>query len=525
MLYATVQYMLGLFAMWTRTGRRWVLGLGLALALLSPTSAAAYTTYFDAPVHLGKNAFTFGQAPVFMPDGKVLASDDFGNTPYNNQTYEANVNGSDEHCLTCQLGGENLVPAVRPQGDWILFHSWIGHRLTLGAPGYGGIGSELYAMRPNGTDVTKLYADPAVEDGEGTDDYHAYWSPDGNRIVWTHFNGNFINGGGQGRWDVRVANFVVRDGKPMLTDVRVVRPANGHWYETQWWAPDGSGFLYTESYGTSIDTELFYCHLPKTGPCQSTQLTDYPAWNEQALFTPDMKDVIFMSSRDHPGFLNTYIQTAREIGLTSAYDNFLILPIFDLGYLQPVAAEGTDLYEENLQTHALRRLTYDGNQGWVTPEFTWNPANTELFWTENRLPPGLAVPLPLNVFTQARNTFNYLTHPQANFRALDAGNLTNTVLPVQQQTRVMTFPGTCAPPARLSFRLPRRRGARVTSDRVLLNGRTVARRHGHSLRAITISRPPEEQTFTVSVIAKQSRGAALRRGYDYTGMGCYRTRT
>src|SRR5581483_10495617 len=114
-------------------------------------------------------------------------------------------------------------------------------------------------------------------------------------------------------------------------------------------------------------------------------------------------------------------------------------PIFDLGYLQPVAAEGTDLYEENLATHAVRRLTYDGGQGWVTPEFTWNPSNSELFWTENRLPPGLSVPLPLNVFTQARNSLNYLTHPQSNPRALAAGNLTNTVLPVQQQTRIMTF--------------------------------------------------------------------------------------
>src|ERR1019366_752638 len=112
-------------------------------------------------------------------------------------------------CLTCELDGPstpgaasipNMVPAVRPQGDWILFHSWMGHHLTLGAPGYGGIGSELYAMRADGSDVTKLYADPAVQDGEGTDDYHAYWSPDGNRLVWAPFDGKFIDGGGSGRW-------------------------------------------------------------------------------------------------------------------------------------------------------------------------------------------------------------------------------------------------------------------------------------------------------------------------------------
>jgi WD40-like Beta Propeller Repeat len=474
----------------------------------------------DAPVRLSLNKFTFGQAPVFMPDGRVLASDDFGNSPYNNNTYIANPNGSDMKCLTCELGSENLVPAVRPQGDWVLFHSWMGHEMTLGAPGYGGIGSELYVMHPDGSDVTKLYEDPTVQDGEGTDDYHAYWSPDGQRIVWTHFNGNIIDGGGQGRWDVRVANFVVKNGKPALTNVRVVRPPDGHWYETQWWAPDGSGFLYTESYGTSIDTELFYCRLPKTGPCQVTQLTDYPAWNEQALFTPDMKDVIFMSSRDHPGFLNTYITLAREIGLTSAYDNFLILPIFDLGYLQPVAGEATDLYELDLRTHAIRRLTTDGAQGWVTPEFTWNPQNTELFWTENRIARGLAVPLPLQVMLQIQQTVSYLLHPEVNPKQLEAGNVTNTVLPVQQQTRIMTFPGTCAPPTTLTFSLHHARRARVTKAQVWLNGSPVLTRRGHGLRQISVPRPLD-QAFTIRILAVQSNGSRTTSEHPFSGMGCY----
>jgi hypothetical protein len=495
--------------------------LGLVWAVAAPAAQArTYRSYMDAPAQLSLNKFTFGQAPVFMPDGRVLASDDFGNSPYNNQTYAANPDGSGMKCLTCELGSENLVPAVRPQGDWVLFHSWMGHQMTLGAPGYGGIGSELYVMHPDGTHVTKLYEDPTVQNGEGTDDYHAYWSPDGQRIVWTHFNGNIIDGGGQGTWDVRVANFVVKNGTPMLTNVRVVRPDDGHWYETQWWAPDGSGFLYTESYGTSIDTELFYCRLPKTGPCQVTQLTDYPAWNEQALFTPDMKDVIFMSSRDHPGFLNSYIALARDIGLTSAYDNFLILPIFDLGYLQPFAGEATDLYELDLQTHAIRRLTTDGDQGWVTPEFTWNPQNTELFWTENRLPRGLAVPLPLQLTTQIEETVNYLTHPQLNPKQLAAGNVTNTVLPVQQQTRIMTFPGTCAPPKTMTFRLRHARRARVARVEAWLKGTRLLARRGHNLRRISIRRPLD-QVFTIRILTVQSNGSRTTSKHPFSGMGCY----
>jgi len=294
-------------------------------------------------------------------------------------------------------------------------------------------------MRPNGSHVTKLYELSAKNGfGEGTDDYHAYWSPNGKRLVWAHFNGNFIDGGGQARWDIRVANFVVRHGVPRLTHVRVVRPDNGHWYETQWWAPNGKGFLYTESFGSAVNTELFYCRLPKNGMCHSTRLTRNPAWDEQAIFTPDMKNVIFMSSRDHPGFFNTFSQLAQDLGVTAGLDNFLVLPIFELAFLQPVAQERTDLYELNLRTHSVRRLTTDGNHGWIIPEFAWDPSNRELWWTENRYPKGLGVPLPLNPKSQLTNTINYLQHPSDGNIQLTEGNALSAV-PIQPRTRIAHF--------------------------------------------------------------------------------------
>ena len=64
-------------------------------------------------------------------------------------------------CLTCTGPGSetdnvNGVPAVRPQGDWMMFHSWRGHELTIGSPGYGGMGSALWAMHLDGSDQTQL---------------------------------------------------------------------------------------------------------------------------------------------------------------------------------------------------------------------------------------------------------------------------------------------------------------------------------------------------------------------------------
>ena len=420
---------------------RIVVGVALAagaLALAPAAWAGDSNPYATAPYSVSTHAYTFGQAPVFMRDGRVVFGKDF-HSGAGTQVYIANQDGSGQSCPTCGQPAPNNVPAVRPQGDWILFHSWRGHHITLGSPGYGGLGSALYVMRPDGSHVTALTGiDPARGAGEGEDDYHAYWSPDGRQLVWAHLNWNFVDDGGQGRWDVRVADFV-DDGKspPHLANERVVRPANGHWYETQWWAPDGSGFLYTETWGTAMDTELFFCRLTASG-CQVTQLTDVAAWNEQALFTPDGKDVIFMSSRDHPGLFNAFAQLAKAAGLTADEDYLLTLPLFEAAFLQPIGQESTDLYELDLATGSVRRLTNSGDDGWIIPEFAWNPIDGTLWWTEQRFPPGLRVPLPLNPVQQLQDTAQYLQHPDVNPGAVTSGNVLD-VFPLQARTRVLRF--------------------------------------------------------------------------------------
>jgi Tol biopolymer transport system component len=359
----------------------------------------------------------------------------------------ANFDGTAVHCLTCsgpqsQNSNVNGVPAVRPQGDWILFHSWRGHYFTIGSPGYGGLGSDLWVMRPDGshqtqiTDVQPPSAGPG--NGDGYDDYHAYWSPDGKHLVYAHLNWNFVTGGGQGKWDVRVADFVDDASGPHLTNVRVVRPANGHWYETQWWAPDGSGFLYTETYGAAVIPQLFFCRLTATG-CQVTRLSDSAAWDEQALFTPDGKDVIFMSSRDRPGVFNSWATVAQDLGLTNDEDYLLILPLFEAGFLQPVGQETTDLYDLHLATGSVRRLSTDGNDGWITPEFTWDPTGKFMMWTENRFRDGLQYQFPPDQTRYLQQLADLVSNPPVP--GVDATPNGVGVAPIQvdQRTRIGVF--------------------------------------------------------------------------------------
>lgn len=421
-----------------------------ALALWSLVAGPARADYATDPFTVTHSDYAFGQAPVFMPDGRVVFAKDF-HAGAGQQVYvSAGLDGSDLRCVTCGAGAPaapNGVPAVRPQGDWILFHSWDQRVFRIGSPGFGGLGSALYVVRPDGTQVTQLTGlDDAHGSGEGEDDYHAYFSPDGRHVVWAHLNWNFVTNEGRGHWDVRIASFV-DDGvsPPRLEDVTVVRPANGHYYETQWWAPDGSGFLYTESFEEAMNLELFFCRVTFDAagipaPCEGanvTRLTNHWAWDEQALFTPDMRNVVFMSTRDHPGFFNSFMMLSEAAGLTTEEDYLLILPLFEAGFLQPVAQEATDLYELNLATGSVRRLTRNGDDGWIIPEFTWDPNNEFLMWTEARFPDGLRVPLPPDLVRDLSEAVEYLRNAEPPPLDLTPGNI--NPLPIERRTEIGRF--------------------------------------------------------------------------------------
>jgi len=417
---------------------RWA-AVGLAVvavgALAAPRTSASSGPYgTDKAFNVSTNPYTFGQAPEFAPNGRVVFHQDFG-AGDGEQVYLANLDGTGRTCVTCGQPAPNMVPSVRPQGDKVLYHSWQGHQLTIGAPGFGGVGADIWVVNPNGTDPVNL-----TNGTEGMDNYHAYWSPDGNHIVWAYLNWNFVTAGGQGKWDVRVADFVETP-KPHLENIRVVRPANGHYYETQKWAPDGSGFLYTESTGNALNLQLFFCKLtPALDGCQVQQLSTDPSWDEQAVFTPDMTSVIYMSARGKPSLWNTWANLSWTANLPPDADYLLVLPLFEAGFLQPVAPASTDLYQVDLTSPGLatRRLTTDGDDGWIIPEFAWDPTGRFLLWTEAKYHDGLRVPLPFDPAKQAAALAAFLGSPPPppNASTFDKGR---PAFFLQSRTRVANF--------------------------------------------------------------------------------------
>lgn len=368
----------------------------LSCVLFSGAWSTAVAAPAAAPATTAKtfvteeNPFLLGQAVDWLDKTHVVWHDPLMRDEDNDDAfniYSSTLSGAEKKCLTCTLPGRHQVPVTQPHGPWILFHSWSGHSVGVGAPGFGGIGSDLWVMTRDGTRHTNL-----TQSHEFHDNFHAYWSPDGRYLVWTALNWNEADGG-NGRSDVRVARFDPNG--PRLLDERVVRPGNGHWYETQWWAPDGSGFLYTETTDSAVNPELFFCRLPDraNSKCRPVRLTVNPAWDEQAIFTPDMNKIIFMSSRNLPGAHNDWAMAAQLLGLPAEYDYTIVLSVFSNNFLQPTFSQPTDLYEMTLQWNRdrtrfkpgpIRRLTHTGEDGWIIPEFAWDPTGKRLLWTQNK---------------------------------------------------------------------------------------------------------------------------------------------
>src|SRR5947209_20617722 len=102
-----------------------------AIALAGPAGAQASGGYFAAPFSRTTHTPAFGQAPVFVPHTRpqlVVFGKDFKEGA-KNQVYLERYDGKGAiTCLTCTgpesgTGNVNGVPAVSPDGNWIIFHS------------------------------------------------------------------------------------------------------------------------------------------------------------------------------------------------------------------------------------------------------------------------------------------------------------------------------------------------------------------------------------------------------------------
>jgi hypothetical protein len=361
------------------------------------SAASALSPYLGARFRSTHLSYDFAQAPSWADD-EVLSGqlDSAGVT----QVYRSKLSGREQVCLTCAtVKGPNGLPQERPQGDWILFESYGQQPTHVGNPGLGGYGGDLYVMHPDGTHVYRLTTSSDPNNGAqytqatGTpyDNFHAYWSPDGKHVAWTHCEADPLSQGGE-KWEIMVGDLAVEHGVPSLRNVRVVGPPFGA-YETQPWSPDGKGFLFFAAggYRSPFQTappgwgnaRVFYMRVYGQGASPAhprvTPVTDNaPVYQEQAVFTPDMSAVIMMSNRGatlgswYDAVAAAAQRTAFDAPDTGATQTLQFLADFD------GADFSSDLYIVDGATGAVRRLTTFHQ---VVPEFYWNADYTRLLWT------------------------------------------------------------------------------------------------------------------------------------------------
>jgi hypothetical protein len=121
--------------------------------------------------------------------------------------------------------------------------------------------------------------------------------------------------------------------------------------------------------------QLYFMRLYGPGASPShprvTQISDdTPAYNEQAVFTPDMKTVIMMSNRGKPQY--SWYDLVVSAAMRTGFDAPNTGPTQTLQFLSDFVGPdfNSDLYAVDLRTKAVRQLT-DFPHG-VVPEFYWN---------------------------------------------------------------------------------------------------------------------------------------------------------
>ena len=388
----------------SRMTKRSVLPILLLAAVLGGWTTArradarsVFGPWFSAPFQAKKLPYAFGQDVSWTRNGDVLSTelDSAGIA----QVYRSRIDAGRQTCLTCTtVAGPNGFAQERPQGDWILFASYGQQPVHIGGPGLGGFGGDLYVMRADGSRPHRLTTDSdpdggavyGINAGVPYDNFHAFWSPDGEHVVWTHTEGHPLSDGGQ-TWQILLGDFVLDRGVPSLRNVRVVGPPYGA-YETQPWSPDGKGFLFSAAGGRNSpfqevppgwgNMRVYYMRVYGDGASPEdprvTPIGDNaPLYQEQAIFTPDMKTVIMMSNRGSTvgSWYGAIAAAAQRTGFdapdTGSTQTLQFLADFNGPDFR------ADLWAVDVATGAYRRLTQLEE---VVPEFFWNHDFTKIIW-------------------------------------------------------------------------------------------------------------------------------------------------
>ncbi len=316
-------------------------GEALPLSVLTPTASlppakCAYQKFHIDDVATGSNvAATDGMS--FSPDGTQIVFPLQVNGKSQIQT--ANVDGTNVACITCGQPGNNDGVRWRPTGDAIVFISDRDHPYATGNAG-GGFGQELYAMKPDGSQATRLTMSHAW-----ATNYHANWSPDGMHLVWGSTESY--------AWDVMVADFVSDASGMRLANTRRILHDTS-WWETHGFTPDNKYIIATSTRAGFQSTDVYAIDITTPTPVLR-RLTNSPAWDEHAHLSPDAREIAWISGRFHAAS----VLRLDDGALSPAFDFLWVIPGIFFEFLNPPAGFTTELTLMDADGQNLHNLTND----------------------------------------------------------------------------------------------------------------------------------------------------------------------
>ena len=312
---------------------------------LPPARCGYRRWHVDTLLESGDVGTTDGMS--FSPDGTRLALPIKVDGRY--EVHLTDDRGANAVCLTCDsTAGWDDGVRWRPGSDVLLFVSSRDHPGFVGGAG-GGAGQELYAMRADGSQQTRL-----TFSGDWATNYHANWSFDGRQIVW---------GSTQERtWDVLVADFVDDAQGMRLANVRrVVHDTS--WWETHGFTPDGGRVITTNTRAGWQSADIYTVDVA-TGA--TVRVTDDLAWDEHAHLSPDGRKLSWISARWRPAGM----QRLTDGSLSPVQDWFWIAPAILFSFYNPPAGFSTELTLMDADGGAPTRLTFEDQ---VVADNEWSP--------------------------------------------------------------------------------------------------------------------------------------------------------
>ena len=290
-----------------------VLGGGCFVLLLVFCVCCAYLLYRRAKNNENSPSFTNittieenGGRVDWSMSSNLIAYDRKGDDGYYD-VWTVRPDGSGDGCITCQMSEISEANVGNPEwhtsGDYMVVQvenpdlsSSSGLFLTSArrysaSPGVG-INNNLWIITADGSDAWQL---TDIDDGYGT--LHPQFSSDGTKLLWSEIVRLSEETKVAGYWAIKVADFSIDEGNPIISNIQTITPGNECWYETHGFSSDGSSIIYTAfpDGGYFFDTEIYTYHL-QTG--EIVQMTDNDEWDEHAHYSPDGTKIIWSSSSD-----------------------------------------------------------------------------------------------------------------------------------------------------------------------------------------------------------------------------------